>query len=145
MRQVTDVREWQDRLYAIMCQFGDFCNAHGLRYQLFGGTLLGPGGLVRAYTTATQMAIEQACEQELIVEKTLVVPVEVGIPYAMHDRVRDLAARSGAHVAACDYGADVTLSLVFRAGEQDAFVAAMRELMAGEDVCLVGDAEFDEF
>ena len=76
---------------------------------------------------------------------TLVVPVEVGIPYAMHDRVRDLAARSGAHVAACDYGADVTLSLVFRAGEQDAFVAAMRELMAGEDVCLVGDAEFDEF
>ena len=41
MRQVTDVREWQDRLYAIMCQFGDFCKAHGLRYQLFGGTLLG--------------------------------------------------------------------------------------------------------
>ena len=41
MRQVTDVREWQDRLYALMCQFGDFCQANGLRYQLFGGTLLG--------------------------------------------------------------------------------------------------------
>ena len=41
MRQVTDVREWQDRLYALMCQFGDYCAAHGLRYQLFGGTLLG--------------------------------------------------------------------------------------------------------
>lgn len=113
--------------------------------RYFGGTLLGPGGLVRAYTTATQMAIEAARERGIVVEMTLVVPVEVGIPYAMHDRVRDLAARSGAHVAACDYGADVTLSLVFRAGEQDAFVAAMRELMAGEDVCLVGDAEFDEF
>ena len=91
------------------------------------------------------VTIEQAREQGIVVEKTLVVPVEVGIPYAMHDRVRDLSARSGAHVVACDYGADVTLSLVFRAGEQDAFVAAMRELMAGEDVCLVGDAEFDEF
>ena len=41
MRQVTDLREWQDRLYAMMCQFGDFCAANGLRYQLFGGTLLG--------------------------------------------------------------------------------------------------------
>ena len=41
MRQVTDVREWQDHLFALMCSFGDFCDAHGLRYQIFGGTLLG--------------------------------------------------------------------------------------------------------
>ena len=41
MRQLTDIREWQDRLYALMCQFADFCEAHALRYQLFGGTLLG--------------------------------------------------------------------------------------------------------
>ena len=113
--------------------------------RYFGGTLLGPGGLVRAYTTATQRAIEAARETGAVVEKTLVVPVEVGVPYAMHDRVRDLADRSGAHVAACDYAADVTLSLVFRAGEEAPFVAAMRELMAGQDVCLVGDPEFAEF
>lgn len=113
--------------------------------RYFGGTLLGPGGLVRAYTTATQRAIEAAHETGAVVEKTLVVPVEVGVPYALHDRVRDLADRSGAHVAACDYAADVTLSLVFRAGEEAPFVAAMRELMAGQDVCLVGDPEFAEF
>lgn len=113
--------------------------------RYFGGTLLGPGGLVRAYTTATQRAIEAARETGAIVEKTLVVPVEVGVPYAMHDRVRDLADRSGAHVAGCDYAADVTLSLVFRAGEETPFVAAMRELMAGQDVCLVGEPVFDEF
>lgn len=113
--------------------------------RYFGGTLLGPGGLVRAYTTATQRAIEAAREAGAVVEKTLVVPVEVGVPYAMHDRVRDLADRSGAHVAGCDYAADVTLSLVFRAGEEAPFVAAMRELMAGQDVCLVGEPAFDEF
>lgn len=113
--------------------------------RYFGGTLLGPGGLVRAYTTATQRAIEAARETGAVVEKTLVVPVEVGVPYALHDRVRDLADRSGAHVAACDYAADVTLSLVFRAGEEAPFVAAMRELMAGQDVCLVGEPVFDEF
>lgn len=113
--------------------------------RYFGGTLLGPGGLVRAYTTATQRAIEAAREAGLVVEKTLVVGVEVGVPYAMFDRVRDLAERSGAHVASCDYAADVTLSLVFRAGEETPFVDAMRELMAGQDVCLVGEPEFSEF
>lgn len=113
--------------------------------RYFGGTLLGPGGLVRAYTTATQRAIEVAREQGIVVEKTLVVGVEVGVPYALHDRVRDLADRSGAHVRSCDYAADVTLSLVFRAGEEDPFVEAMRELMAGQDVCLVGEPEFSEF
>ena len=41
MRQLTDVREWQDILYALMCRFADFCEARNLRYQLFGGTLLG--------------------------------------------------------------------------------------------------------
>ena len=113
--------------------------------RYFGGTLLGPGGLVRAYTTATQRAIEAAREAGLVVEKTLVVGVEVGVPYAMFDRVRDLAERSGSHVASCDYAADVTLSLVFRAGEETPFVDAMRELMAGRDVCLVGEPEFSEF
>ena len=39
----------------------------------------------------------------------------------------------------------MTLSLVFRAGEETPFVAAMRELMAGQDVCLVGEPVFDEF
>ena len=113
--------------------------------RYFGGILLGTGGLVRAYTTATQRAIEAAREAGLVVEKTLVVGVEVGVPYAMFDRVRDLAERSGAHVASCDYAADVTLSLVFRAGEETPFVDAMRELMDGQDVCLVGEPEFSEF
>lgn len=41
MREVTDLRERQDRLYALMCMFADFCQEQGLRYQLFCGTLLG--------------------------------------------------------------------------------------------------------
>ena len=57
MRQVTDVREWQDRLYAIMCQFGDFCKAHGLRYQLFGGTLLGAVCAIRISSPGTTTSI----------------------------------------------------------------------------------------
>lgn len=113
--------------------------------RYFGGTLLGPGGLVRAYTTATQRAVEAAREAGLLVEKTLVTVVELTIPYAMHDRVRDLAERSGAHDRGSEYGADVTLTLAFRAGEEVAFVDAMREMAAGQDLCRVSEPSFSVF
>ena len=113
--------------------------------RYFGGTLLGPGGLVRAYTAATQAAIVAAREAGDVVEMTLVTPVTLTVPYAMHDRVKDLAERHGAHERGCDYGAEVTLSLVFRVDEQAPFVAAMRELANGRNLCQVGESEFAEF
>ena len=48
--------------------------------RYFGGTLLGPGGLVRAYTAAVQEAVAAARRDGLVVEKCLVVPVVVQIP-----------------------------------------------------------------
>lgn len=113
--------------------------------RYFGGTLLGPGGLVRAYTAATQAAIAAAHEAGDVVEMTLVTPVSLTVPYAMHDRVKDLAERHGAHERGCDYGAEVTLSLVFRAGEEAPFVDVMHELACGQDLCHVGESEFAEF
>lgn len=113
--------------------------------RYFGGTLLGPGGLVRAYSTATQRAVDTAHEQGFIVEMTLVCRVVATIPYSLHDRVRDLAERSGAHVVGTDYAADVHLTLMFRAGEEVAFVSAMRELANGEELCEIFAPEFAEF
>lgn len=113
--------------------------------RYFGGTLLGPGGLVRAYSTATQRAVDTAHEQGLIVEMTLVCRVVATIPYSLHDCVRDLAERSGAHVVGTDYAADVHLTLTFRAGEEVAFVSAMRELANGEELCETFAPEFAEF
>ena len=113
--------------------------------RYFGGTLLGPGGLVRAYSTATQRVVDTAHEQGLIVEMTLVCRVVATISYSLHDRVRVLAERSGAHVVGTDYAADVRLTLAFRAGEEAAFVSAMRELANGEDLCEVFAPEFAKF
>ena len=44
--------------------------------RYFGGTLLGPGGLVRAYTAAAQAAVAHAREAGMIVKMTSVTPVE---------------------------------------------------------------------
>lgn len=113
--------------------------------RYFGGTLLGPGGLVRAYTAATQEAVAAARSAGQIVEMTSVVPVDVRVPYPQYEQVLHLAEGAGAHVAGTDYTDAVTLHLVFRAGEERPFCDKMRELMAGREDVEVGKPEFAEF
>ena len=113
--------------------------------RYFGGTLLGPGGLVRAYTAATQAAVAAAEKDGLVVEMTLVTPVTVQLPYALYDRVCRLAADAGGKVTDSLFAEDVQLSLVFRTGAEAAFIAAARELANGEDLARVGEPRFAEF
>ncbi|MDM8299709.1 IMPACT family protein [Collinsella tanakaei] len=113
--------------------------------RYFGGTLLGPGGLVRAYTAAAQAAIETARETGDLVEMTQVVPVDVQMEYAQYEQVLHMAQGAGAHVAGTDYTDSVCMHLVFRAGEQQAFLAALTERMAGKERATVGSVRFDEF
>jgi phosphorylcholine metabolism protein LicD len=40
-RATLTLSEMQDVLYDILKVFAEFCDKHGLRYYLFGGTLLG--------------------------------------------------------------------------------------------------------
>ena len=100
--------------------------------RYFGGTLLGPGGLVRAYTAAAQAAIEMARTQDMLVEMTAVAPVGVRVPYALLER-------------AVEYTDEVALSLVFHAGDEEPFIAAMTELTAGNPRIERGAVRFDEF
>lgn len=113
--------------------------------RYFGGTLLGPGGLVRAYTAATQAAVAEAEKDGAIVEMTLVTPVTVQLPYALYDRVTRLVADAGGKVADSLFAEDVQLSLVFRAGAEAPFVAAARELANGDDIARPGQPRFAEF
>ncbi len=113
--------------------------------RYFGGTLLGPGGLVRAYTAATQAAVEAAETDDKIVEMTLVTPVTVQLPYALYDRVTRLATDAGGKVADSLFAEDVQLSLVFRAGEEAPFVATARELANGDDIARAHEPRFAEF
>ena len=113
--------------------------------RYFGGTLLGPGGLVRAYTAATQEAVSQARKDGLIVEMTLVTKVTVQIPYSAYDRVVRMVADAGGKIKDSLFVEDVQLTCVFRDGDEVRFVSAMREFANGEDLCLVGEPSFAEF
>jgi uncharacterized YigZ family protein len=96
--------------------------------RYFGGTLLGTGGLVKAYTEAAQSVVNT-------VERGRRVPVHVAmmaIPYNLLERVRLLVSKDHGKILGEDYAGDITLTLLFPIENFDAFQADMRELSAGK-------------
>lgn len=113
--------------------------------RYFGGTLLGPGGLVRAYEAATREAVAAAEAEGLLVTMALVTKVTCVIPYAAYDRVVRLVSDCGGKVKDSMFTQEVQLTCAFLSGGEERFVAAMRDLANGEDLCLVAEPTFAAF
>jgi uncharacterized YigZ family protein len=95
--------------------------------RYFGGTLLGTGGLVKAYTESTRMVVNA-------VERGRRIQVQVAmlaIPYNLRERVRLLVARLGGEIIDEDFAADITLTLQFPVEAFEGFQNQLRELSAG--------------
>jgi uncharacterized YigZ family protein len=96
--------------------------------RYFGGTLLGTGGLVKAYTESAQLVVNAVGRgQRIPVHEAL-----LAIPYNLLERVRLLSARHQGQILAEDFAADITLTLQFPVSEFEAFQLGMRELSAGK-------------
>lgn len=96
--------------------------------RYFGGTKLGTGGLVKAYTEATQLVLAELP----ITEKVERHSVQVKIPYSYYDLLVRLVEAHQGQIEAEEFTTEITLRLTFIAEELPTFQAALAEATSGQ-------------
>jgi len=96
--------------------------------RFFGGTKLGKGGLVRAYTESAQMVVNTVHRaRKLEVHVAMLVT-----SYPMLERIRLLVTQYDGTILSEDFAEDVTMVLQFPVGKTDAFQGTIQELSGGK-------------
>lgn len=98
--------------------------------RYFGGTKLGTGGLVRAYSEAARTALNTLPTEIKIEKRTL----GIECPYPFYEQVKRLVHQHGGTIEDEDFAAEVLLVAVFPVDRIAAFVSEISELTAGNVV-----------
>lgn len=93
--------------------------------RYFGGTLLGTGGLVRAYTKAAQTALDS----NTIVEFAKLIRVNIVTPYAFYDQLHHgISAMESVQLVGSTFEQNVGLECIVREEFCSAFIAEVEML-----------------
>ena len=103
--------------------------------RFFGGTKLGTGGLVSAYTKAAQAAFDGLETEAKVIRLTC----EVRMHYALLEQVRIMLREHEAIVEGESYEADVTIALLIAEDQFQPLADRIRDLTAGQsELSVVG-------
>ena len=111
--------------------------------RYFGGTLLGTGGLVRAYSAAVQEGLKES----LIIEKFLCRRVQMSMDYTMLGKMQYLAAKLNLMILDTLYTEGVEMQLLVPDTQYAAFIKEVTEASNGkvvpesEGLCYGADVE----
>ena len=109
--------------------------------RYFGGILLGTGGLVRAYSQAAKMALENAPSGVMRVCVRLTVTVE----YPLYERVDLLLKEAGARMEEPVFTDRVTLSCVLPKGDEEPILPKLQEWSRGAAQAEVSEGFYTAF
>ncbi len=109
--------------------------------RYFGGVLLGTGGLVRAYTTATADALKAA----QIVTVRSVVRLSVTVDYALYERASLLIDAAGGRQSPPQFTDRVFLEWTMPEGTQPPLLAQLTELTRGTAAIAVSQPFYAPF
>ena len=95
--------------------------------RYFGGTLLGAGGLVRAYTKGAKIAVDAAGKAMKRVWTGLYIPC----PYPYYERVKLEIEAFGGMIRDTQFGADVEIEALFAQPQAEPFIKRLLDMTAG--------------
>ena len=97
--------------------------------RYFGGTLLGTGGLVRAYSGAMKEGLNHC----VLLEKETGYPLTVTVDYNEVGKIQYLARTNEIHELSCEYGNEVVFRFLVPEEKIDSFEWEGREVINPHD------------
>ena len=109
--------------------------------RYFGGTLLGAGGLVRAYTKGAKIAVDAAGKSMKRVWSVLYVPC----PYTYYERVKLEVAAFDGIIRDTQFGAEVELEILVAQAQAQPFMDRLVDMTAGTVEAMETGQEYRAF